>query len=202
MWWVVPMATRMSWAVGRCTIRIQMSGPKCQSSGPTAAMQVWRSEGRHETACLCLNYIMLTDFIRFALGVCSLNNKLYVVGGSDPCGQKGLKNCDTFDPVTKEWISCAPLNISECLDASPQSSSYLVWFSRSVSDLINTCIYLRREAPGSRLRVGWLYVRDWRSRVLELSKQCGALQSWEQHLDPGCPHERGSERRWRGHLRR
>uniref|UniRef100_A0A8B9GTF9 Influenza virus NS1A-binding protein homolog A n=1 Tax=Astyanax mexicanus TaxID=7994 RepID=A0A8B9GTF9_ASTMX len=44
-------------------------------------------------------------------GVCSLNNKLYVVGGSDPCGQKGLKNCDAFDPVTKEWSSCAPLNI-------------------------------------------------------------------------------------------
>uniref|UniRef100_A0A4W4G0L3 BTB domain-containing protein n=1 Tax=Electrophorus electricus TaxID=8005 RepID=A0A4W4G0L3_ELEEL len=43
--------------------------------------------------------------------VCSLNNKLYVVGGSDPCGQKGLKNCDAFDPVTKEWTSCAPLNI-------------------------------------------------------------------------------------------
>lgn len=48
-----------------------------------------------------------------SLGVCSLNNKLYVVGGSDPCGQKGLKNCDTFDPVTKEWTSCAPLNIRE-----------------------------------------------------------------------------------------
>lgn len=45
-------------------------------------------------------------------GVCSLNNKLYVVGGSDPCGQKGLKNCDAFDPVTKTWSNCAPLNIS------------------------------------------------------------------------------------------
>lgn len=47
-------------------------------------------------------------------GVCSLNNKLYVVGGSDPCGQKGLKNCDAFDPVTKTWSSCASLNISMC----------------------------------------------------------------------------------------
>uniref|UniRef100_A0A3Q2PID1 Influenza virus NS1A binding protein a n=1 Tax=Fundulus heteroclitus TaxID=8078 RepID=A0A3Q2PID1_FUNHE len=44
-------------------------------------------------------------------GVCSLNNKLYVVGGSDPCGQKGLKNCDVFDPVAKTWFSCASLNI-------------------------------------------------------------------------------------------
>lgn len=47
-------------------------------------------------------------------GVCSLNNKLYVVGGSDPCGQKGLKNCDAFDPVTKTWSNCASLNISKC----------------------------------------------------------------------------------------
>lgn len=45
-------------------------------------------------------------------GVCSLQNKLFVVGGSDPCGQKGLKNCDSFDPVAKVWTSCAPLNIS------------------------------------------------------------------------------------------
>ncbi|KAJ0065492.1 hypothetical protein NL108_012447, partial [Boleophthalmus pectinirostris] len=44
-------------------------------------------------------------------GVCSLNNKLYVVGGSDPCGQKGLKNCDAFDPVSKTWSNCASLNI-------------------------------------------------------------------------------------------
>uniref|UniRef100_A0A3B5QSV2 Influenza virus NS1A binding protein a n=1 Tax=Xiphophorus maculatus TaxID=8083 RepID=A0A3B5QSV2_XIPMA len=44
-------------------------------------------------------------------GVCSLNNKLYVVGGSDPCGQKGLKNCDVFDPVAKTWSNCASLNI-------------------------------------------------------------------------------------------
>ncbi|XP_032718517.1 influenza virus NS1A-binding protein isoform X2 [Lontra canadensis] len=44
-------------------------------------------------------------------GVCALNGKLYIVGGSDPYGQKGLKNCDVFDPVTKSWTSCAPLNI-------------------------------------------------------------------------------------------
>ncbi|KAG7265212.1 hypothetical protein CRUP_009099 [Coryphaenoides rupestris] len=44
-------------------------------------------------------------------GVCSLDSKLYVVGGSDPCGQKGLKNCDAFDPVTKAWTNCASLNI-------------------------------------------------------------------------------------------
>ncbi|MGH0148347.1 UNVERIFIED_CONTAM: hypothetical protein FKN15_047512 [Acipenser sinensis] len=46
-----------------------------------------------------------------AAGVCSLNNKLYIVGGSDPYGQKGLKNCDAFDPVAKSWTNCAPLNI-------------------------------------------------------------------------------------------
>lgn len=44
-------------------------------------------------------------------GVCALNGKLYIIGGSDPYGQKGLKNCDVFDPVTKVWTSCAPLNI-------------------------------------------------------------------------------------------
>lgn len=43
--------------------------------------------------------------------MCALNGKLYIVGGSDPYGQKGLKNCDVFDPVTKSWTSCAPLNI-------------------------------------------------------------------------------------------
>lgn len=57
----------------------------------------------------------LDDFIP---GVCSLSNKLYVVGGSDPCGQKGLKNCDAFDPVTKLWNSCAPLNISKFFSLS------------------------------------------------------------------------------------
>lgn len=45
------------------------------------------------------------------LGVCALDGKLYIVGGSDPYGQKGLKNCDVFDPVTKSWTSCAPLNV-------------------------------------------------------------------------------------------
>lgn len=77
-----------------------------------------RSEGRSRTSLFAFDDCrLLTCFICFALGVCSLNNKLYVVGGSDPCGQKGLKNCDTFDPVTKEWTSCAPLNIRECLAA-------------------------------------------------------------------------------------
>lgn len=54
----------------------------------------------------------LLSCLFFFKGVCSLNNKLYVVGGSDPCGQKGLKNCDAFDPVTKTWSNCASLNIS------------------------------------------------------------------------------------------
>lgn len=47
--------------------------------------------------------------------MCALNGKLYIVGGSDPYGQKGLKNCDVFDPVTKSWTSCAPLNIRELI---------------------------------------------------------------------------------------
>uniref|UniRef100_A0A803VJL4 Influenza virus NS1A binding protein n=1 Tax=Ficedula albicollis TaxID=59894 RepID=A0A803VJL4_FICAL len=49
-------------------------------------------------------------------GVCALNGKLYIVGGSDPYGQKGLKNCDVFDPVTKAWTSCAPLNIRKFVE--------------------------------------------------------------------------------------
>lgn len=60
----------------------------------------------------CLENSAVTDVGLFYSGVCSLNNKLYVVGGSDPCGQKGLKNCDVFDPVTKTWSNCASLNIS------------------------------------------------------------------------------------------
>lgn len=61
-------------------------------------------------------------FLLFKLysGVCSLNNKLYVVGGSDPCGQKGLKNCDVFDPVTKTWSNCASLNISTHLHSQTE----------------------------------------------------------------------------------
>lgn len=47
--------------------------------------------------------------------MCALNGKLYIVGGSDPYGQKGLKNCDVFDPVTKSWTSCAPLNIRKLI---------------------------------------------------------------------------------------
>lgn len=111
-----------------------MSGLKCQSSGPIAAMQVKTSH-----SLLAKNYLLVLaricaslqeslnlsiqhrEYSRFRFinycflssGVCSLNNKLYVVGGSDPCGQKGLKNCDVFDPVSKAWTSCAPLNISK-----------------------------------------------------------------------------------------
>ncbi|XP_043941247.1 influenza virus NS1A-binding protein [Protopterus annectens] len=43
-------------------------------------------------------------------GVCSLNGQLYIVGGSDPYGQKGVKNCDAFEPALKLWTNCAPLN--------------------------------------------------------------------------------------------
>uniref|UniRef100_A0A2K5DFI9 Influenza virus NS1A binding protein n=1 Tax=Aotus nancymaae TaxID=37293 RepID=A0A2K5DFI9_AOTNA len=58
-------------------------------------------------------------------GVCALNGKLYIVGGSDPYGQKGLKNCDVFDPVTKLWTSCAPLNIRRHQSAVCELGGYL-----------------------------------------------------------------------------
>lgn len=102
--------------------------------------------------------MLLTRFTRCALGVCSLNNKLYVLGGSDPCGQKGLKNCDTFDPVTKEWTSCAPLNTSECLAASP-FCGYLVslLICTSVSEIrVFVCIG-RHQAAVCELD-GYMYV--------------------------------------------
>lgn len=58
-------------------------------------------------------------------GVCALNGKLYIVGGSDPYGQKGLKNCDVFDPITKAWTSCAPLNIRRHQSAVCELGGYL-----------------------------------------------------------------------------
>lgn len=117
---------------------------------------VRRSEGRHFTSLFASLGYIFTRFICFALGVCSLNNKLYVVGGSDPCGQKGLKNCDTFDPVTKEWTSCASLNISECL--SP-FHGYLVWsrICRSVSDVRVFICAGRHQAAVCELD-GYMYV--------------------------------------------
>jgi len=58
-----------------------------------------------------INVIAYLLLFPVSVGVCALNGKLYIVGGSDPYGQKGLKNCDVFDPITKSWTSCAPLNI-------------------------------------------------------------------------------------------
>uniref|UniRef100_A0A8B9BHU6 Influenza virus NS1A binding protein n=1 Tax=Anser brachyrhynchus TaxID=132585 RepID=A0A8B9BHU6_9AVES len=58
-------------------------------------------------------------------GVCALNGKLYIVGGSDPYGQKGLKNCDVFDPLTKSWTSCAPLNVRRHQSAVCELGGYL-----------------------------------------------------------------------------
>uniref|UniRef100_G1T1E0 Influenza virus NS1A binding protein n=1 Tax=Oryctolagus cuniculus TaxID=9986 RepID=G1T1E0_RABIT len=40
-------------------------------------------------------------------------------------GQKGLKNCDVFDPVTKLWTSCAPLNIRRHQSAVCELGGYL-----------------------------------------------------------------------------
>lgn len=77
--------------------------PKC-----IVKMNGFRPGGCFDLRLVCLCNSMSPLFS----GVCSLNNKLYVVGGSDPCGQKGLKNCDAFDPVTKTWSNCASLNIS------------------------------------------------------------------------------------------
>lgn len=59
-----------------------------------------------------------------------------------------------------------------------------------------SCIY--REAPGCRVWVGWLHVRDRRSRIMELSEQCGTLQPRKQHLDPHCPNEHSPQRSWSG----
>lgn len=110
------MVILTSWAVERRTIHMLMSGLKCQSCGPTAATQVSQRLPRESVADILPASMEWLCFVFFSVeGVCSLNNKLYVVGGSDPCGQKGLKNCDAFDPVTKTWSKCASLNISMCL---------------------------------------------------------------------------------------
>lgn len=74
------------------------------------------------------------------------------MGGSDPCGQKGLKNCDTFDPVTKEWTSCAPLNISECF---VHSSSFGVVL-QMVLVLKSVCMFA--QGGTRQLFAGWMVI--------------------------------------------
>lgn len=80
------------------------------------------------------------------VGVCALNGKLYIVGGSDPYGQKGLKNCDVFDPVTKSWTSCAPLNIRK----------FVVWLKPkncvSVSAAVSAWVRCWAVTPDVRLQ--------------------------------------------------
>lgn len=92
-----------------------MTGPLFRSCGPTAATQV-RPLQRTDWGLESQPLLTHLPFFPVSTGVCALNGKLYIVGGSDPYGQKGLKNCDVFDPVTKAWTSCAPLNIRKFVE--------------------------------------------------------------------------------------
>lgn len=116
-----------------------MTGHLSRSCGPTAAMQVrplQRPDRGVETQPL------LTHFPCFPVstGVCALNGKLYIVGGSDPYGQKGLKNCDVFDPVTKAWTSCAPLNIRKFVGELGREGE-----KRAIAELHQTKIYTKAK---------------------------------------------------------
>ncbi|NXR14196.1 NS1BP protein, partial [Semnornis frantzii] len=90
---------------------------RCNAGTTAAAKQLSGASYTHSAAHL-LSFFAPT-------GVCALNGKLYIVGGSDPYGQKGLKNCDVFDPVTKSWTSCAPLNIRRHQSAVCELGGYL-----------------------------------------------------------------------------
>lgn len=92
-----------------------MTGPLFRSCGPTAATQV-RPLQHPDWGLETQPLLTHLPFFPVSTGVCALNGKLYIVGGSDPYGQKGLKNCDVFDPVTKAWTSCAPLNIRKFVE--------------------------------------------------------------------------------------
>jgi influenza virus NS1A-binding protein len=52
-------------------------------------------------------------FPRSNAGVCSLDGKLYCVGGNST-GQNGIRQCDVYDPETNKWTSIAPLNTGRC----------------------------------------------------------------------------------------
>ena len=167
-------------------------------------------------ACLSLACSLLFPV---CTGVCALNGKLYIVGGSDPYGQKGLKNCDVFDPVTKSWTSCAPLNIRKfavwCGRAGGMGQLQNCRFKTKPNPCLNVscrcllvvrdpCAGLQllafdcREASVSSVWAGRVSVHHRRSGVVELPEQRGALQSGEQHLDADGTHERGSARGWSG----
>lgn len=44
----------------------------------------------------------------FNVGVCSMDKKLYVIGGWN--GQRGITRCDIFDTELCEWSNMAPLS--------------------------------------------------------------------------------------------
>lgn len=52
-------------------------------------------------------------FARSNAGVCTLNGKIYCVGGN-ATGQNSVKDCHVFDPETNTWTSIAPLNTGRC----------------------------------------------------------------------------------------
>ncbi|NWR19069.1 NS1BP protein, partial [Emberiza fucata] len=59
------------------------------------------------------------SFCPASTGVCALNGKLYIVGGSDPYGQKGLKNCDCW------WLSVLALVAGRHQSAVCELGGYL-----------------------------------------------------------------------------
>jgi influenza virus NS1A-binding protein len=52
-------------------------------------------------------------FPRSNAGICSLNGKIYCIGGNST-GQNGIKQCDVYNPETNSWSSIAPLNNGRC----------------------------------------------------------------------------------------
>jgi influenza virus NS1A-binding protein len=52
-------------------------------------------------------------FARSNAGVCTLNGKIYCVGGN-ATGQNSVKDCHVFDPEANTWTPIAPLNTGRC----------------------------------------------------------------------------------------
>ena len=46
-------------------------------------------------------------YILFLLGVCSMDSKIYVIGGWS--GNRGLTRCDMYDPDVGKWLKIAKL---------------------------------------------------------------------------------------------
>ncbi|UYV67274.1 IVNS1ABP [Cordylochernes scorpioides] len=67
-----------------------------------------------------------SPIVRSNAGVCSLDNKIYVVGGWN--GQRGLSRCDMFDPDTRTWTNIANLKTgrNQCGVAAMNGALYAV----------------------------------------------------------------------------